>query len=192
MIKDWSGTWMPNWVSEDYKKLKQQDIDFVLKYFKDSPPRNVLDIGCGLAWETRALQKEFGTELWLLDGDKDSNPEGKPVGWRGNAKNMSFYHKLDQLDSALKETGLTEYKLIDCNNIKIPNTIKFDLIYSGISCGFHYEANTYRELIEKHSHKKTKVILDLRTKVLYQKNVEIVEVLVHGRKHKKCLVKFKD
>jgi len=188
MIDDW----MAEWLSEHYQQLKQQDIDFVLDYFKTHPPKNILDIGCGLAWEGRALQKAYNTELWLLDGDIDANLEGKTVGWRGNAKNMSFYHKLDQLDKALKETGLKNYNLIDCNNINIPEHIKFDLIYSGISCGFHYEANTYRQLIEKHSHSKTKIIFDLRRKVLYQKNVEILEILYKGKKHDKCLIKFVD
>lgn len=188
MIEDW----MVEWLSTDYQKLKQQDINFVLDYFKKDPPKSVLDIGCGLAWESRALQKAYGTELWLLDGDADSNPQGKKVGWRGDAENMAFYHKLDHLDKVLKETGLSDYNLIDCNNINIPKEIKFDLIYSGISCGFHYEANTYRSLIEKHSHTNTKIIFDLRKKVLYQDNVEIIEVLQNGKKHSKCLIKFKD
>jgi len=187
-----SNIWMENWVSEDYKRLKQADVNFLLDYYKRKPPGSLLDIGCGLAYETRALQKEYNTKLWLLDGDADSNPQGRPTGWRGDAENMSFYNKLEELDKALKETGLTDYTLVDCNNISIHKKVKFDLIYSGISCGFHYEANTYKDLIKKHSHRKTKIIFDLRRKNLYQKDIEIVEILVRGRKHNKCLIKFKD
>jgi hypothetical protein len=185
--------WLREWTSEDYKGSKRNDIDVLIKYFQKSPPKNLLDIGCGMAWESRALQKVFDTKLWLLDGDADSNQkQSRETKWNPDIKKMAFYHKLDQLDSALKETGLKKYKLIDCNNINIPEDIKFDLIYSGMSCGFHYEANTYRTLIEKHSHPDTKIIFDLRSTVMYQNNVEILQVLYKAKKYNKCLIRFKD
>ena len=185
--------WLEEWNSEDYKNSKKNDIDVLISHFRKIPPKNLLDIGCGLAWESRALQKVFATELWLLDGDADTNQErSKETKWNADVNKMAFYHKLTRLNNALKETGLENYKLIDCNNIDIPDDTKFDLIYSGMSCGFHYEANTYRDLIEKHSHLNTKIIFDLRNTMLYQNNIEIVEILYKNKKYSKCLIKFKD
>ena len=37
-----------------------------------------------------------------------------------------------------------------------------------------------------------KEIKGIRRKNLYQKDIEIVEILVRGRKHNKCLIKFND
>lgn len=196
MVKDWMEVdWMEVWKTPAYHEQKKKDIDFILDYFKDNPPKNILDIGCGLAWESRALHKEYGTKLWLLDGDVDSSPDHddvKNVGWRGDANNMSFYNKLDELDAALQETGLTDYTLVDCNNIVIPDDVKFDLVYSAISCGFHYEANTYKDLILKHSHEDTKILFDMRVKKngMAQDGVEIIKAVHKGQRHKKCLIKF--
>ena len=184
--------WLDKWFTPEYQELKEQDVKFVLEYFKDNPPRKILDIGCGLAWESRALQQNYGSELWLMDGDKKEQSGTKEVGWRGNSKNMGFYNTLDQIDQQLKELGTENYHLVDANNIVIPDDIEFDLVYSAISCGFHYEADTYMDLIKKHSHNETKIIFDLRSKKMHQDNVIIKEVLVTGKKHKKCLIEFVD
>ena len=184
--------WLDEWYTPEYQELKDKDIEFVLEYLKDNPPGKVLDIGCGLAWESRALQQNYGSELWLMDGDKKDSSDTKEVGWRGESKNMGFYHALEELDQQLQQLGTENYHLIDANNIEIPDDIKFDLVYSAISCGFHYNANTYMNLIKKHSHNDTKIMFDLRTKEIHQDNVKIKEVLVTGRKHKKCLIEFTD
>ena len=36
-----------------------------------------------------------------------------------------------------------------------------------MSCGFHYPVNIYKELILKHSHPETRIVMDLR--VMYKK-----------------------
>ena len=185
--------WLQIWDTPEYQELKEQDINFVLEYFADHPPKKILDIGCGLAWESRAMQQNFGSELWLLDGDPQGQDTRKSeVGWRGDADNMSFYNSLEELDELLQQLGTENYHLVDANNIQIDEDVKFDLVYSAISCGFHYNANTYMDLIQKHSHENTKIIFDLRTKNLQQDNTIIKEILVVGRKHKKCLIEFSD
>ena len=54
--------------------------------------------------------------------------------------------------------------MLDCDNLKLPN-IKFDLITSWLSCGFHYPVSTYAEMIKKHSHRDTRIVFDLRTNI---------------------------
>lgn len=196
--------WLQIWDTPEYQELKEQDINFVLEYFADHPPKKILDIGCGLAWESRAMQQNFGSELWLMDGDSSSIWPGleeditdmqyrkKQIGWRGDAQNISFYNSLDTLDRLLQEQGTENYHLIDANNIEIDDDVKFDLIYSAISCGFHYNANTYMNLIRKHSHQDTEVIFDIRIRKLDQDNMHIKKVLYKGEKHYKCLIEFYD
>lgn len=192
-MQDSNSEWLKEWYSEEYQQLKQADIEFVLERYKESPPKIMLDIGCGLAWESRALQQAYGTKLYLIDGDSSNNSKKtRDVGWRGPAENMAFYNSLETLDQQLKALGTEDYVLIDAKHIDIDPNIKFDLIYSAISCGFHYEANTYRWLIEKHSHANTEIVFDLRSRKQFQQNVKIKEVLYRGKKHIKCLIEFVD
>ena len=184
--------WLDEWYKPTYKELKDKDSQFLIEYFRNNPPENILDIGCGLAWESRAMQQEYDCKLWLLEGNKTFDESRGEIGWKGESINMEFYHSLEKLDENLKKLGTKNYQLLDANNIDIDNDIKFDLVYSAISCGFHYNANTYMDLIKKHSHEDTKIIFDLRTKIKYQDNVKIKQVLVNGIKHKKCLIEFTD
>jgi acyl-CoA synthetase (AMP-forming)/AMP-acid ligase II len=84
----------------------------------------------------------------------------------------------------------------DCNNIDIPENIKFDLITSYLSCGYHYPISTYKELILKHSHKDTKLVFDLRNRKEnfgVDEGIEIVhEFHRYGRKYAMCQIKFKE
>ena len=131
----------------------------------------ILDIGCGLAWESRLFNEKYNSELWLLDGDAKNNdtksPKANTGKYHATIDDFLFYHPLDNLDIELKKLGTTNYHLVDCNNINIPEDVKFDLITSWVSCGFHYPVNIYKELILKHSHPGTRIVMDLR--VMYKK-----------------------
>jgi hypothetical protein len=68
------------------------------------------------------------------------------------------------LDAKLTELGTKNYHLVDANNIRIPEDVKFDVITSWLSCGHHYPVNAYMELMRKHSHENTRILLDIRCK----------------------------
>jgi hypothetical protein len=74
--------------------------------------------------------------------------------------------------------------------------LKFDLITSYLSCGYHYPLSTYKELILKHSHKDTKLVFDIRNRkgaLILEEGVEVVhEFYKHGGKYAMCQIKFKD
>jgi len=158
------------WDRDRYQQSKRENFE-ILDAYLSSPPKRILDIGCGLAWESRWFNEKYGTELWLLDGDSANNDTKLETASSGSyhytAEEFLFYHSLDTLDKELKKLNTQNYKLIDCNNINIPEDIKFDLITSWVSCGFHYPINTYRDLILKHSTPETKIVMDLR--VMYKK-----------------------
>jgi SAM-dependent methyltransferase len=179
------------WDTESYQQNKKENFE-ILDKFLVTPPMKILDIGCGLAWESRLFNEKYNSELWLLDGDTRDN-ESKSSKARAEKYHISadeflFYHPLSEVDTELKKLGTKNYHLIDCNNIDISEDVKFDLITSWVSCGFHYPVNTYRDLILKHSHAGTRVVMDLR--VMYKKTnmperedgVEILKVIAQRKK----------
>ena len=195
MSKPWMGS-DGVWDSELYQGYKRENFDILDKYL-ETPPLKILDIGCGLAWESRYFYHKYGSGLWLLDGDtKNNNRTGTEGSYHTTADSFLFYHPLTDLDTEFKRLNIQNYHLVDCNNINIPSDVKFDLITSWLSCGFHYPVNTYRDLILKHSHENTKVIMDLR--IRYRKvrqpvkedGVEIVNVLNYRNKYMMAEIKL--
>jgi len=185
-MNSWADFWTEN---QDYHSLKQQSFQVVESYLHQ-PPKTILDIGCGFAFESRQFAKKYHSEIWLLDGDAESNTSGKREIRFGSAESMAFYNRLSDIYAVLEQDQIENYVLLDVANYSIPADQKFDLICSWYSCGFHYPVDVYRELIQKHSHLDTKVILDLRKKNLDKLGVEILDVLEDGEKHIKAVVKL--
>ncbi len=195
--KDWTKLW---WAG-GYQRKKQAGFDALDSYLT-TPPKRILDIGCGLAWESRKFADKYNTELWLLDGDVHFN-ENKDIKhsnhgkWHSTPDTLLFYHSLEYLNEEFQKAGTKNYHLLDVNNFTIPNDIKFDLITSWLSCGFHYPVSTYRDLILKHSHENTVVAMDLRiTKQsinympVLEPGVEIVKIVHRGKKHTHTHIRF--
>ncbi len=186
------------WDTAVYQSYKKENFE-ILDKFLDKAPMKILDIGCGLAWESRLFNEKYNSELWLLDGDAKNNnlklPKAATGKYHESADEFLYYHSLDLLDSELKKLGTKNYYLIDCNDIKIPDDVKFDLITSWVSCGFHYPSSTYRDLILKHSHPDTKIIFDIRIKrkqanPILEPGVEIVHRLNERSKYVTAEIKF--
>jgi SAM-dependent methyltransferase len=186
------------WNTELYQQLKKENFELASKYLPVAP-KKILDIGCGLAWESRLFNQTHGSELWLLDGDSKNNDTKLPTAdtgaYHSTPDDFLYYYPLQQLDNELKKLGTENYHLIDCNNIQIDENIKFDLITSWVSCGFHYPSSTYRDLILKHSHPDTKIIFDIRIKTkqitpFLEPGVEIVNRLNQRRKYVTAEIKF--
>jgi SAM-dependent methyltransferase len=191
--------WMKLWHSDGYQANKQSGFN-ALDAYLETPPKRILDIGCGLAWESREFNNKYNTELWLLDGDVSSNqnknPEKSNHGkWHDNPNTLLFYHSLDFLDQQLKSASVSNYHLVDVNNIVIPEDVKFDVITSWLSCGFHYPVSTYKDLILKHSHENTVIAMDLRlnkhTKIpTVESGIELVNTIRYGKKHVNAHLRF--
>lgn len=183
--------WSEKW--EDNEEFIQDRIDRfeLLKNHLVQPPKKILEIGCGLAMESGMFQKEFGCELFLLDGDFSTNDK-KTVRDAdfGPASTMQFYLKTDYLKEKWEERGL-DYNFIDANNVQFDDNLKFDFIYSGKSCGFHYPLATYRSVLEKHCSEDATLIFDLRNDVDQGDiNFEIVKVLEDWDKAKTVEIKL--
>jgi SAM-dependent methyltransferase len=192
--EDWiGGTWVSDW----YQKLKEENFRLI-DNFLSKPPLKILDIGCGLAWESRMFNKKYGSQLWLIDGDVEDNDKKLPGAGEGayhqTADEFLYYYSLERIDAELKNLGTKNYSLIDCKNINLENDLTFDLITSWVSCGFHYPATTYKDLIEKHSTPDTKLIMDIR-KGKHQiidgdQGIEIINIINERQKYVTAEVKF--
>ena len=191
MEKKFTQNWLKDeWADPEYRKVKEKNFKVLDEYLQNKP-KKLLDIGCGLAWESRMFSQKYGTELYLIDGDTNANKDktvAHDVGYHLSSHNFLFYNKLETLNEQLSLLGTKNYHLIDCNNISIAEDIKFDVITSWLSCGFHYPINTYRDLILKHSHENTIVVFDIRLQlkkhqIFYQEdNVEIIHSLATNKK----------
>lgn len=194
--KDWINE---EWFTPEYQLLKRENFDKLDRYL-ESPPMRILDIGCGLAWESRLFAGKYDSELYLLDGDFDDNSQDGSIlvqaRYSTDPKRFAFYYKLDFLAQELDKLGTINYKLIDCNKIEIDESIKFDLITSWVSCGFHYPVNTYRDLISRHSHDRTAIVMDLRIPAktrdpILDDGVEIVDIVNKRSKYVTAHIRFK-
>lgn len=179
--------WLELWRDPGYVKIKMDNVERILDYL-GHPPNRLLDIGCGAAFESREFNRRFGTDIWLLDGDFDTTKDRERSTSWGSTSEMKFYSHLEDLRTWFQEHGVTKYHLVDANNITIPSDTQFDLIYSFLSCGYHYPVDTYRDLIRRHSAPHTKVLFDLRRRVKH--DVDIVAVVSQSDKHDLCEIKI--
>jgi hypothetical protein len=193
-------TWLSGeWSTPEYQAAKKLNFD-LLDAELTNPPTSILDIGCGLAWESRMFNDKYRTELWLLDGDTDSNANKSKLAsvkdYHVDSNEFLFYHSMSWLKEQLDANGTKNYNLIDANDISIPKDKKFDIITSWLSCGFHYPASTYKDLILQHSHENTRIFLDIRIhlknkEIFYNdSSIKVLKVLSKHRKHISAEIRF--
>jgi len=183
------------WQSDEYIKAKQLSFE-LLDSFLDTPPKNILDIGCGLAFESEQFQKKYACDLYLLDGEFESEKDAVRDRKYGSANTMAFYTKIVDLKKSFAERKL-QYTFVDANNINLQPNLKFDLIYSNVSCGFHYPLNTYLSLLQDHSDTDSVLIFDINSRYLNDQindDFEIVETKYFPGQKKlvKCKLKLKN
>ena len=194
-----SAAWDRKWSHERYVAKRRANFETVDRYL-NQPVGRLLDIGCGFAYDSRWFNEKYGTELWLLDGDASTNaakPQSASYGnWNTTSSELKFYHTFEFLDAKLKKLGTKNYHLIDANNINIPDDVKFDVITSWLSCGHHYPVKTYIELMKRHSHENTRIILDIRckgteTNFIGVDGFEIVNVVSNAGGKKRATVEIR-
>lgn len=185
-MNEWTTLWEGDW----YRTLKTNNFNVVDRFLK-TPPKRILDIGCGYAFESEMFQKKYQTELYLLDSTIDNTVDIQRQTNYGPADQFSFYNTVNTLTESYDQRKMN-YTFIDSNSINLEDTLKFDVIYSFLSCGFHYPANTYKNFILDYSTKDSVIILDLRKKQLSEqlKDISIVEVVYESEKHITAQIQF--
>jgi len=182
-----------DWKTNDYLSVKTESFELI-DSFLTQPPKQVLDIGCGLAFESELLQKKYRSNLYLLDGDFETTKDRGRDTKYGDANTLRFYSQVNDLLRSFDQRSL-QYSFVDANNINLDENIKFDLVYSNISCGYHYPLSTYADLLKKHTTKDTIMLFDIHTRYLEDQLGDLFEVVNHrsmlGKKILKCQIKFK-
>jgi SAM-dependent methyltransferase len=174
-------SWISHWEDEKYKKIKQEHFIKIDEYL-NSPIKNILDIGCGIAHESIQFNKKYKTALTLLDSNTTT---GKTNGYN-NANSFGFYNSLDDLKAYFSKLELQNIQLHDIKDYQ--SNEKFDVICSYLSCGFHYPLDTYFDLIKKHMHKNTRLIFSLRKNVNH--NCKIIHTILDHHKFRLAEIKI--
>jgi len=168
-------SYISRWLKSDYRQEKQKQFEVIDQYL-NFEPKNILDIGCGIAYESIAFNKKYNTKITLLDSNET---DGRKSGW-GNKDSFKFYTNLETLDKYFQSVHLKNYSLHDIK--KYESNEKFDIICSYLSCGFHYPIDTYLDLISKHMHKNTRLIFSLRKNI--EHNCNIIHTILEEPKFK--------
>lgn len=182
------------WQSKEYEDAKQTSFKLI-DSFLTTAPVNILDIGCGLAFESEMFQKKYNSNLYLLDGDFEDSKNATRDRKYGSSDSMGFYSKISNLKNSFDQRKI-KYNFIDANNIQISLGIKFDLVYSNISCGYHYPLNTYENFLKDHTDKNSIMIFDIHSRYFKEQIEDLFEVVEtknypNQKKIIKCKLKFK-
>jgi len=186
----WIAPYNQTWTAEKYKQGQKTKFELIDDYLKN-PPSRILDIGAGYAGVSQLFQEKYNCEIFLLDGDFDKTSKKRRNKF-GKASTMSFYASLKDLRDYYDSRGL-KYTQIDANNIDLDENINFDLVYSFLSCGFHYPVGTYADLIKQHTDNKSTTIMDIRRKTFKSQGCEyeIIDVLNYPRIRKYSMAHIK-
>jgi SAM-dependent methyltransferase len=190
-LDDNQNKWLTSWLLPDYVEEKTRSFNAVLNCVQ-TVPKSILDIGCGLAFESRQFYHLHKSEIWLLDGDYNDSPLNSNRLIRyGSADTIKFYNPIEKLKEYFdQQTGL-RYQFVDANKIDVPKDKKFDLICSYLSCGYHYPVDTYKDLILTHSHADTKVIMDIRPRTVDEQCFDIKQIIDKRPKYVKAEIQLK-
>jgi len=163
------------WQTNEYKETKNISFN-LLDSFLTRAPSNILDIGCGLAFESEMFQSKYNSNLYLLDGDFEDSVNATRDRKYGSSDSMAFYTKIDSLKNSFGNRNL-KYNFIDANNIQIEKNIKFDLVYSNVSCGYHYPLITYLEILKKHTKKDSILVFDMNSSRIAEQTDGVFEIV---------------
>jgi len=172
------------WTKPQYIQTKIDVFHLVDTYLR-RPVRRILDIGCGYARTSQCFQEKYNTDLWLLDGDIGDSP-GHRIGKWGSVDSFQYYLTEDQLREYWDGQGM-RYHYVNGARPNIPEDIKFDLVYSWASCGFHYPVSVYKDLIKRHTDSNSVVIMEFRKGIIDQQieDFDIVANLEPGNEGKR-------
>lgn len=192
---DNSLNYQTSWSKPGYIEGKRLLFERIDAYVGRAPKR-ILDIGCGFAKTSELFQKKYGCELYLLESDIANSP-GSRIGKWGTADTFQWYLPIQRLKQAWDEQGMT-YTHVDGANLQVPEDIKFDLVYSWLSCGFHYPVSTYSDFIRRHTTPDSIIIMDFRGNLTSQQRAdensseyEVVKVIEASDKKRTLHIKFK-
>ena len=149
--------------------------------------QKILDIGCGLGLIDVLIQKEFNSEFYLLDKTKGNksdkhgfNENVNDFGTKTNVHDQTReFIELNSYDSS-------KFHYIDADEKENLENMKFNIVISKKSWGFHYPISTYSTWLLNHTYSNTTIVTDVRNNEL--ENIRKYYILSNYKKHK--IIKF--
>jgi SAM-dependent methyltransferase len=132
-----------------------------IKPFLPAAAANVLDIGCGLAGIDWFVDRHYGGNATIHLFDKDGTSEQIYYMFHEQA---AYYCSLDLARTFLEGNGVAPERVVshDASEKDFPRRVRFDLVLSLISWGFHYPIGTYLKQVRKTLATGGVVIVDVR------------------------------
>lgn len=126
---------------------------------------NILDIGCGLGLVNIPLYNHYDKSVNLHLLDKTNSIEiNQSV--RGFNKEYVFYNSMEATRDTLTSNGVLNQNVhtyeVSTESIEQLGKIKYELIVSLLSCGWHYSIETYVDLIKNTLSPNGVLVLDIR------------------------------
>lgn len=152
-------------------------------------PRRCVDIGCGVGVADVLLCKKTKAKIWLID--KDGEPNSAKYGFTNK---ISHYHSWDLIKQMMNENEVPENKGVyvsASNSDEMPKDIKADLIFSFLSCGYHYPVDVYLPWVIKALDRNGAAVLDVRDGTKEREKLEQVfssVIEIHRRDKKTRLI----
>lgn len=180
------------------KKLFSLDMEREYSIIKDyipGYPRNILDIGCGVAGIDIMLHRHYSSigkfpDFFLLD-----KSEVNPKVYYGLEKEAAYYNSLDIAKDILEVNGIKETSIHtqEVYGSKIFPGQNFDLIISLISWGFHYPISTYIDQVYGALVAGGTLIVDVRKDTdgqsMLEKRFGSIKVIYEAQKYRRVVVK---
>jgi hypothetical protein len=137
------------------------------------------------------MHRDYNTEIYLLDVQPSGKNRLKDY---GPVESFDGYNSLEQLEKLWQSQGTSNYHLVNGDDPKIDDSVKFDMIWSFASAGFHYPVSTYLDLIKKHSDQNTTLIFNIRDHVKnkHSKYLSFVKLIQKGKSSATWQCRIKD
>ncbi len=180
------------------KRLFSEDMSREYTSIKDFLPNQaekILDIGCGAAGidcmiSAHYTVKRSTPDFYLLD-----KTELNPNVYYGLEEKASFYNSLSVAKSLLISNGVNPKRIYTQEatpDNKINFSVKFDLIVSLISWGFHYPVSVYLDLVYDVLKPGGVLIIDIRKgsggEEALRTKFQNIQIIHEGKKHSRILV----
>lgn len=151
-------------------------------------PKRIADIGCGYGFVDLCLYRRYACDLVLIDIES------------GNDRHFGFseqhpgYTSLAKAKQFLVANGVPADRIttLNPNRDSVADAGDFDLVFSLLSCGFHYPVETYQALFRNQVRPAGGILLDIRRgsggKAALKK-FGALTVLARQNKHAKILAR---
>lgn len=176
--------------------MVKKDFNLIKNYLPNKCD-SILDIGCGLGLSNIPIYKKYKCKVNLLDKtemkDKSERNDFSYSNNKGHGFNKEyyFYNSMDASKKTLEDNGIKTNDIIlyEVGNHHDLFDMKFDIISSLLSCGWHYPIETYLDLMKKTLSPSGIIIIDIRHSNMEQLNLmkdnfDIVENIYNGNESK--------